>query len=341
MSGDVWYPVGPHDVFPEEFATFLLTDPRTRESFTYSPRGPADGGLVAGHAARNPHRAPGRGALVPGGASVSPTPGSRAARPLTRTARGGPRYTHLLITNSPVRRVGMTDPRVHSRSPAIAPILRRNEFARRDRPKRLRLGGSGMFVSAFDLYRIGPGPSSTHTVGPMRAAQRFVHDLEADGLLLADALAARRSLRIGRVHGRASSARTARSSADSAAQLPETVEASDLAGLRRARGRRAGARRSRAAIASRSIPRPTSTFTSTRRSTTTATRSGSARATAPARRSRRRCITRSATAQIVADGEAPGARSAHARAVHVRDRRRTPRARAGQGQADRRADAHQ
>ena len=35
MSGDVWYPVGAHDIFPEEFATFLLTDPRTRESFTY------------------------------------------------------------------------------------------------------------------------------------------------------------------------------------------------------------------------------------------------------------------------------------------------------------------
>jgi isocitrate dehydrogenase kinase/phosphatase len=33
MSGDVWYPVGPHDIFPEEFATFLLTDPRVREAF--------------------------------------------------------------------------------------------------------------------------------------------------------------------------------------------------------------------------------------------------------------------------------------------------------------------
>jgi isocitrate dehydrogenase kinase/phosphatase len=33
MSGDVWYPVGPRDVFPEEFETFLLTDPRTRECF--------------------------------------------------------------------------------------------------------------------------------------------------------------------------------------------------------------------------------------------------------------------------------------------------------------------
>ncbi|MFO1323885.1 MAG: bifunctional isocitrate dehydrogenase kinase/phosphatase [Burkholderiales bacterium] len=33
MSGDVWYPVGPLDVFPEEFATFLLTDARVREAF--------------------------------------------------------------------------------------------------------------------------------------------------------------------------------------------------------------------------------------------------------------------------------------------------------------------
>ena len=40
-----------------------------------------------------------------------------------------------------------------------------------------------MYVSAFELYRIGPGPSSTYTVGPQRAALRFVHDLAADGLL--------------------------------------------------------------------------------------------------------------------------------------------------------------
>jgi isocitrate dehydrogenase kinase/phosphatase len=33
MSNDVWYPVGPHDVFPEEFETFLLTAPRTRACF--------------------------------------------------------------------------------------------------------------------------------------------------------------------------------------------------------------------------------------------------------------------------------------------------------------------
>ena len=33
MSSEVWYPVGPHDVFPEEFATFLLTDPAVRQAF--------------------------------------------------------------------------------------------------------------------------------------------------------------------------------------------------------------------------------------------------------------------------------------------------------------------
>ncbi|HET9668858.1 MAG TPA: bifunctional isocitrate dehydrogenase kinase/phosphatase [Casimicrobiaceae bacterium] len=33
LGSEVWYPVGQHDVFPEEFATFLLTDPVVREAF--------------------------------------------------------------------------------------------------------------------------------------------------------------------------------------------------------------------------------------------------------------------------------------------------------------------
>ncbi|MEW6432022.1 MAG: L-serine ammonia-lyase [Myxococcota bacterium] len=40
-----------------------------------------------------------------------------------------------------------------------------------------------MHVSVFDLFKIGIGPSSSHTVGPMRAARRFVERLEADGLM--------------------------------------------------------------------------------------------------------------------------------------------------------------
>jgi L-serine dehydratase len=34
-----------------------------------------------------------------------------------------------------------------------------------------------MFLSVFDLYKIGIGPSSSHTVGPMVAAQRFLASL--------------------------------------------------------------------------------------------------------------------------------------------------------------------
>lgn len=40
-----------------------------------------------------------------------------------------------------------------------------------------------MVVSVFDLFSIGVGPSSSHTVGPMRAASDFVADLVSDGLL--------------------------------------------------------------------------------------------------------------------------------------------------------------
>ena len=44
-----------------------------------------------------------------------------------------------------------------------------------------------MTISVFDLFTIGIGPSSSHTVGPMRAAFRFVHGLQARGLLAATA----------------------------------------------------------------------------------------------------------------------------------------------------------
>ncbi|GAB3488741.1 L-serine ammonia-lyase [Flexivirga lutea] len=40
-----------------------------------------------------------------------------------------------------------------------------------------------MALSAFDLYSVGIGPSSSHTVGPMRAAKTFVDGLAADGRL--------------------------------------------------------------------------------------------------------------------------------------------------------------
>ncbi|MGH1526070.1 L-serine ammonia-lyase [Leifsonia sp. L25] len=39
------------------------------------------------------------------------------------------------------------------------------------------------YVSAFDLFSIGIGPSSSHTVGPLRAAKAFADRLVADGLV--------------------------------------------------------------------------------------------------------------------------------------------------------------
>ncbi|MEC3997348.1 L-serine ammonia-lyase [Actinacidiphila sp. DG2A-62] len=40
-----------------------------------------------------------------------------------------------------------------------------------------------MAISVFDLFSVGIGPSSSHTVGPMRAASIFVHRLKNDALL--------------------------------------------------------------------------------------------------------------------------------------------------------------
>ena len=40
-----------------------------------------------------------------------------------------------------------------------------------------------MAISAFDLFKVGIGPSSSHTVGPMKAACRFALGLEEAGLM--------------------------------------------------------------------------------------------------------------------------------------------------------------
>ena len=50
-----------------------------------------------------------------------------------------------------------------------------------------------MAVSVFDLFKIGIGPSSSHTVGPMRAARLFALRLQHDGLLRAHGARALRS----------------------------------------------------------------------------------------------------------------------------------------------------
>jgi isocitrate dehydrogenase kinase/phosphatase len=44
MSGEIWYDVGPRDVFPEEFVTFLLTDGAIRDDFLRYHRDLVDAG---------------------------------------------------------------------------------------------------------------------------------------------------------------------------------------------------------------------------------------------------------------------------------------------------------
>ena len=39
-------------------------------------------------------------------------------------------------------------------------------------------------LSVFDIFKIGIGPSSSHTVGPMRIAQRFVKEAAQAGVLV-------------------------------------------------------------------------------------------------------------------------------------------------------------
>src|SRR5688572_25115624 len=63
-----------------------------------------------------------------------------------------------------------------------------------------------MAVSVFDLFKIGIGPSSSHTVGPMRAAARFVNRWLDEKGVLAETVRVRAELfgslaHTGRGHG--------------------------------------------------------------------------------------------------------------------------------------------
>jgi L-serine dehydratase len=58
---------------------------------------------------------------------------------------------------------------VQAHDQRTAPLTRKQSQLRH-----LRRGYLEMPVSTFDLFKIGIGPSSSHTVGPMRAAARFV-----------------------------------------------------------------------------------------------------------------------------------------------------------------------
>ena len=71
MSDETWYSVGPDDVFPEEFATFLLTRPAHPPRLPRPSRRSARPGLVARAAGQHPRRIPGRCLSLPSGTALS------------------------------------------------------------------------------------------------------------------------------------------------------------------------------------------------------------------------------------------------------------------------------
>src|SRR5690606_36399244 len=54
-------------------------------------------------------------------------------------------------------------------------------FGRRTLP--LTDSNGRIMISVFDIFKIGIGPSSSHTVGPMKAGKHFTDDLIARGIL--------------------------------------------------------------------------------------------------------------------------------------------------------------
>src|ERR1022692_2918426 len=112
-------------------------------------------------------------------ASIEPIPrctwkGAASERSAATTAKcSTPNKSHQLPpspdadSNSAVDLMASTRPRVTQSTTIV-------EHAR-DEPSRM--------TSLFDLYKIGVGPSSSHTMGPMTAAYHFAEALDATELL--------------------------------------------------------------------------------------------------------------------------------------------------------------
>ena len=60
--------------------------------------------------------------------------------------------------------------------------------------------GEAPLISVFDLFKIGVGPSSSHTVGPMKAAAAFADALAATNAIARVAGVQRHALRLARLH---------------------------------------------------------------------------------------------------------------------------------------------
>ncbi|KAJ2269037.1 hypothetical protein EV176_004746 [Coemansia sp. RSA 451] len=88
------------------------------------------------------------------------------------------RFSALYNTRITTRRGLATS----SAEPSADPQLSEKE-SKNDPESSAKESTNHAVVSTFDLFSIGVGPSSSHTVGPMRAGQIFVQDLVDHGIL--------------------------------------------------------------------------------------------------------------------------------------------------------------
>ncbi|KAI5999500.1 serine dehydratase alpha chain-domain-containing protein [Pisolithus albus] len=80
------------------------------------------------------------------------------------------------------------------RYPTNVPSLHQNQDAGEVADSAVRVKPEHAVISTFDLFSIGVGPSSSHTVGPMRAGKIFITDLQELGLL--DRVSTQRLIRL-------------------------------------------------------------------------------------------------------------------------------------------------
>jgi hypothetical protein len=150
MSGEVWYRVGPRDVFPEEFATFLLTDPRNREAFFVTTPTCSTRSGGSARRRRSRRRAPPR---------CSRTATTRASRRPSRVP-SRPDARRVGSGRGPERRSAVAPRRS---SAALRVPARRGDTPPkvRARPRRRAAWGERVaYLSLFTVLRPGPGPSS-------------------------------------------------------------------------------------------------------------------------------------------------------------------------------------
>ena len=147
--------------------------------------------------------------------STSPTRSFRSAPPAARSS-ARPRS----CSSATARRAIVSSAGVPSRPTSTASCARRRGISCRR---------EATMISVFDLFKIGIGPSSSHTVGPMVAAKRFRDAVEA--LAAPTRPHRRRALRLAGLDRARTRHRSRRSCLGLLGDSPATIDPDTVAGL--------------------------------------------------------------------------------------------------------------